>query len=269
MPSTPDCTVGDVIAGPKWTGLRTLLNDWQGWRDYDYIWLPDDDIFTNSTTIDRMFAIARALAFELCAPALHEASYYAHYSAMRNRRVFARSVGFVEIMMPCFSRRALEQLLPTLDLTLTGWGWGLDSLWPKLLDHRGLGVIDATPMLHTRPVGAFRDPVLERSVHAESDAIMAKFDCRQVHTTFGAFAADLRPLDLAPDALAVVLIDGWRYLFDANPALLPWIVDAMRPPGGWPDYPIAGTPTSAVTGDGSGSRGAMAAPTPAAQAVRP
>ncbi len=168
-----------------------------------------------------MFAVARGLSFELCAPALHEASYYAHYSTMRNRRVFARSVGFVEIMMPCFSRRALERLLPTLDLTVTGWGWGLDSLWPKLLEHRGLGVIDAASMLHTRPVGAFRDPGLAQRVRAESDSIMARFDCRQIHTTFGAFAADLQPLELAPDALAVVLLDGWRYLLDANPGCSP------------------------------------------------
>lgn len=115
-------------------------------------------------------------------------------------------------------------------------------------------------MLHTRPVGAFRDPGLAQRVRAESDSIMARFDCRQIHTTFGAFAADLQPLELAPDALAVVLLNGWRYLLDANPALLPWIVEAMRPPGGWPDYPIAGTPTSASADDGSGPNVVVAAP---------
>ena len=38
-----DFTVGDVIAGPKWSGLRELLNNWTGWRNYAHIWLPDDD----------------------------------------------------------------------------------------------------------------------------------------------------------------------------------------------------------------------------------
>src|SRR4028119_2336294 len=121
------CTTGEVIPGPKWTGLRQLLNGWDGWRQYDFIWLPDDDILASQDTISAMFDAARALRFQLFAPGLHEASHYAHYTTMRNQSFFARRVGFVEIMVPGFSRAALEQLLPTLDLSTTGWGWGLDS----------------------------------------------------------------------------------------------------------------------------------------------
>ena len=33
----------DIIAGPKFTGLRVLLQEWQGWRDYRYVVLADDD----------------------------------------------------------------------------------------------------------------------------------------------------------------------------------------------------------------------------------
>jgi hypothetical protein len=80
-----DCVVGDVIPGPKWAGLRALLNGWEGWRDYDYVWLPDDDIFADQTTISRMFAAAHGVGLDLFAPALHETSAYAHFSTMRNR----------------------------------------------------------------------------------------------------------------------------------------------------------------------------------------
>jgi hypothetical protein len=236
------CTVGDVVVGPKWTGLRQLLNDWNGWREYDRIWLPDDDIFATQDTIDRMFGVAEALGFDLCAPALNEASYYAHFTTMRNRRCHARRTGFVEIMAPCFSRRALEKLLPTLDLTTTGWGWGLDSLWPQLLDHRNIGVIDSAAVLHTRPVGAFRDAGLGRRVLQESDEIMERYGCRQVHTTFAVVGDDLRDVPLSREALAVLLADGWRYLLDTVPAVLPWLLEAQKPAGGWIDYPIAGSP---------------------------
>lgn len=241
-----ECAVGEVIPGPKWTGLRELLGGWSGWRDYERIWLPDDDIFAASDTIDRMFTHARALSFDLCAPALHEASHYAHYSTMRNRRCFARRTGFVEIMMPCFSRSALEQLLPTLELSSTGWGWGLDSLWPHQLGYRNVGIIDATPVLHTRPVGMFRDAELGRRVHAESDQIMHDYGCAQVHKTFAIVEPDFRPLDLAPDALAARLLQGWSYLLQSNPAVLPLLVEAQQPEGGWGAYPIAGTPSCAV-----------------------
>src|SRR3712207_2326761 len=67
-----DCVVGDVIPGPKWSGLRELLNTWDGWRDYDYVWMPDDDIYADQETITRMFAVARELGLDLFAPALHE-----------------------------------------------------------------------------------------------------------------------------------------------------------------------------------------------------
>lgn len=237
-----DCTVGEVITGPKWSGVRTVLNEWSGWREYDYIWLPDDDIYANQDTITRMFEIAEAVGFDLFAPALHEASHYAHFITMVNRRLGGRWTAFVEIMMPGFSRAALEQLLPTLDLSETGWGWGLDSLWPKELGYRNVGIIDATPVIHTRPVGQMRDRDLARRVLAESDTILGDNDCRQIHATLGAFDNELQPLELPPDALLWELVQGGQYLFENDPRLLAWLTEYQRPDGGWPDYPIAGTP---------------------------
>lgn len=238
-----DCTVGKVLAGPKWTGLRELLHGWPGWREYERIWLPDDDIFASAETINRMFALSSTLCFDLSAPALHEASYYAHYSTMRNQGCFARRTGFVEIMVPCFTRPALEQLLPTLDLSPTGWGWGLDSLWPKMLEYRNVGIIDDAAVLHTRPVGMFRDPELGRRVHAESDRIMHEYACSQIHKTFEAIGPDLQALSLGPEALAALLVEGWRYLLPSNPTVLPLMLQAQQPGGGWAAYPVAGTPS--------------------------
>jgi hypothetical protein len=244
--SLEGCRSSEVITGPKWAGLRELLTTWNGWREYEHIWLPDDDVLTNADNIDRFFSIASELQWDLCAPALHEDSYYAHYSTMRNRHCFARRMGFVEIMVPCFSRAALERLLPTLALSTTGWGWGLDSVWPKLLNYERMGVIDETPVLHTRPVGAFRDAELGRRVLAESDRLLGEYDCAQVHRVFEALGPDLRPMTLEPAELTALLVDGWRYLLPVNPAVLPWIVQSQAPPGGWPPYPVAGTPSRAV-----------------------
>lgn len=239
-----ECVVGDVIPGPKWSGIRELLNAWDGWRDYDYVWLPDDDIYANQDTIERMFEVAAAVGLDLFAPALHEASYYAHFSTMENRRFYGRWVGFVEIMMPGFSRPALEKLLPTLDLSETGWGWGLDSVWPKLLGYENVGIIDATAVIHTRPVGEMRDAELARRVIEESDSMLATYDCRQMHTTFGAFGADRRPLEMTPESLLAELAGGFRYLIDRDPRVLAWISEYQRPQSGWPEYPTPGTPNA-------------------------
>ena len=237
-----DLTMHDVVPGPKWTGLRVALEEWDGWRDYDYVWMPDDDIYVDQDTVSRMFATAHATGLDLFAPALHESSHFAHFDTMRNRRFHGRRVGFVEIMVPGFSRAALERLLPTLDESETGWGWGLDSVWPKLLGYRDVGVIDATPVIHTRPVGQMRDPDLAARVVAESDALLARYDCEQVHATFGAFGPGLEPVALTADELLVELATGWDYLIERDPRVLGWIAGFQRPHFAWPEYPVAGTP---------------------------
>jgi hypothetical protein len=242
-PNDLDCTVGDVIPGPKWTGLNALLKSWSGWRDYDYIWLPDDDIFTDQDDIDALFHFGEALQFKLFAPALQENSYYAHYITMRNQGFFARRVGFVEIMVPCFKRETLEQLLPTLDLTTTGWGWGLDSVWPKLLRYDGLGILDGVSVLHTRPVGNFRDPELGKRVMEESDRLLSQYACRQEMTTFSGIDESLLQLPLAPDQLLVKLVEGWRYLLGRDPSVLRWVVEHQRGAFDWPKYGTEGAPS--------------------------
>jgi hypothetical protein len=239
-----ELSVGPVGPGPKWSGLREALAAWDGWREYDQIWLPDDDIYASQDTITGMFEVARSLGLDLFAPALHESSHYAHYSTMRNHSFHARLTGFVEIMVPGFSVRALEMLLWTLELSDTGWGWGLDSLWPKLLEYRNVGIIDGTPVLHTRPVGQMRDAELARRVTAESDRILLENDCTQVHTVFAGFGPDLAPLELSAEELLVQVVEGWRYLYLRDPRVLSWATDFQRAQFDWVEYPIFGGPTS-------------------------
>ena len=252
-----DCVVGDVVTGPKWSGVREVLSTWDGWREYEHIWLPDDDISASCEAISAMFDVAGAAGLDLFAPALDPTSYFAHWSTMQNRSFFGRFVGFVEIMIPGFSRPALERLLPTLDLTETGWGWGLDSVWPKLLGYERVGIIDGITVHHTRPVGVMRDADLGRRVVEESDRLLEQYDCRQTHTTFGAFGPDGEPLDLTPERLLVELVKGAQYLFDVDPRVLLWILGFQGEICAVPEYPVAGTPGGgpAPRPDGDASAG--------------
>jgi hypothetical protein len=250
-----DCTVGEVMPGPKWHGLRTLLKGWDGWRDYDQIWLPDDDILASQDTISAMFEAAAALQFKLFSPALQENSHYGHYINMRNHGFFARRVGFVEIMIPGFSRAALEQLLPTFDESETGWGWGLDPLWAKLLDYEDMGILDGVPVLHTRPVGRLRDADLHRRLSAENDQILATHQCPSQMVTFAGIDEDLKDMVLTPDELLVRLVQGWDYLLDREPNLLRWITEHQAPHFDWPAYPLLGSPTSPAQWSGLGYPG--------------
>jgi hypothetical protein len=62
---------------------------------------------------------------------------------------------FVEIMAPMLRVDALEHVLHTMDTEECKSGWGLDQLWPTMLDFSNIAVIDATPLTHTRPQNAF------------------------------------------------------------------------------------------------------------------
>ena len=248
-----DCQIGDVLPGPKWTGLTQLLNTWSGWRDYDQVWLPDDDILAGQDAITKMFEVGRALDFHLFAPALHETSHYSHFIGMRNSSFFARRVGFVEIMIPCFRRTTLEELLPTFALSATGWGFGLDGAWPKILGYEHLGILDGVPVVHTRPIGGFDDPDLTRRVKQESDDILAKFECGQRMVTFAGIGPDLQEASLTPEELLVQLVRGWQYLLDGSPNTLRWLVDQQQCLSSPSPYPIYGLPANPRARAKSGS----------------
>jgi hypothetical protein len=72
---------------------------------------------------------------------------------LANPHFLLRYVNFVESMCPFFTREALATVAPLFTLGLES---GIDLVWCSLLPSPWLkcAVIDATPVTHTRPVGA-------------------------------------------------------------------------------------------------------------------
>jgi hypothetical protein len=169
------CEVGEVIPGPKWSGLRTLLERWSGWRDYDYVWMPDDDILTDQATISRMFREARRLGFDLFAPALHEDSHFAHYFTMRNRNLSARAVGFVEIMVPGFSRAALEQLRHTWTCRPRAGGGAWTRSGRSSWDYRTSASWTGSPSSTRGRSASSATPSSAAAVNEESDTLLRRY----------------------------------------------------------------------------------------------
>jgi hypothetical protein len=65
-----------------------------------------------------------------------------------------RYEGFVEIMCPLFSQRALQICIGSMRDVESGYG--LDHLWPSFLGRptARMAIIDAVAVAHTRPLGA-------------------------------------------------------------------------------------------------------------------
>jgi hypothetical protein len=216
----PGTLVGYIIKGPKWTGLRELLKTWHGWRDYRYIMLADDDLLMTEETVSKFFKNCAAQNANLAQPALIHESPSSHLMVFRNTRFLLRSTSFVEIMAPCFRVEVLKDLLWTLDLTETGWGWGLDHLWPKLLDFERTFIFDTTPMFHTLPVGRGRNEEMHKKIKAEHDAIIKKYDCRPQYKTLRGVTLEGKELAFGNPRLLHNLIMGYEQIFNAQPHFL-------------------------------------------------
>lgn len=139
--------------GPKWPGLHALMTRDPRWRDYDYVWLPDDDLATDETTINALFEVTASSGLELAQPTLSWVSFFSHEITLKHPSFRLRYTNFVEIMAPCFSRSLLERCVPTFGENQSGWGLGY--LWPRMMTDvaRGCAMLDQVDVTHTRPVG--------------------------------------------------------------------------------------------------------------------
>ena len=146
---------------------------------YDYFWIPDDDIQTDSATIDGLFRIAAAEGLPLCQPSLTPDSYFSYVHTVQSPSFRLRYTTFVEIMAPCMSRQALLRVIPHARQSTTGFG--LNRIWALLEDdnrHRA-AIIDAVAVRHTRPIGKFL------AARARAGGIEPKAEGEAVDRRFG------------------------------------------------------------------------------------
>jgi hypothetical protein len=139
----------------KWPRLAGLLAERpEAFARYEAVWLPDDDLAMDAGSVEAFFDLFHRHGLALAQPALAEASHWSHELTLAHPGFLLRYTNFVEVMAPAFSRPALEACAPTFSQSRTGWG--LDLVWPRVLgDPRDrVAIVDATPMVHTRPVGA-------------------------------------------------------------------------------------------------------------------
>jgi hypothetical protein len=136
----------------KWANINAILADAP--FTADWLVIIDDDVVLPRGFLDRFVALAEAFELQLAQPAHAFASHAAWDITRRRPGVLARRTRFVEIgPVTAISAKAAKELLPFPDLQM---GWGLDARWSAIAAERGwpIGVIDATPIRHVRPVGS-------------------------------------------------------------------------------------------------------------------
>jgi hypothetical protein len=157
--------------GPKMPALHSLISEEkERLAKYDYIWLPDDDLATTASDINMLFEQCNRFDLALAQPSLSVESFVSHAVTVHNPRYLLRFTNFVEVMAPCFQKRALDICLPTFRENLSGWGQ--DHLWVRLLRPFSLriAVIDSVQVKHTRPFGGPNHTILqEKGISAEQE----------------------------------------------------------------------------------------------------
>lgn len=162
--------------GSKWEGLADFINNNPELiSQYKYIWLPDDDLLTTTENINNFFKICGILNLTIAQPALTNYSYFSWKITLQQPGVVARITNFVEVMAPCFKRESLHLFSPYF--TENSSGWGLEWLWYETAKRHSIekfGVIDATPIFHTRKVGSAGHGGGKNAPAAEMKALLTK-----------------------------------------------------------------------------------------------
>lgn len=136
---------------------------------YDYFFIPDDDIRMDALTINKLFSAMRSFHLQIAQPALVD-SYYLWGHTLGDPYCRLRYTNYVEMMVPCFSRDALRQVLFTFNENTTGWG--TETHWPLLIGAgvRDMAILDSIEVVHTRPIQSG-----QRLHRMEAAAYLAKY----------------------------------------------------------------------------------------------
>lgn len=134
---------------------------------HDWLLVVDDDVALPKDFLDLLLYFAAAHALKLAQPAHRFLSYSTYAVTERHFGALARRCGFVEIgPVTLLHRDSFAELLPFPSMR---WAWALDLLWADVARRHGwaMGIIDATPIRHLRPVGGAYDTQAAREERAE------------------------------------------------------------------------------------------------------
>ena len=120
---------------------------------FDWLLIVDDDIALPPDFLDLFVGFCQREGLQLAMPAHRFDSYKTFAVTERHWGSAVRMTGFVEIgPLTLLHSSLFSALIPFPSLR---FGWGLDALWASEAKCHGwrLGVVDATPISHLRPVG--------------------------------------------------------------------------------------------------------------------
>jgi hypothetical protein len=118
-------------------------------EQYDYIFIPDDDIYIEGSQINHLFALMQDLHLHIAQPSI--LGWISIPLTAHQSHSSIRYTNWVEIMCPCFSREAFWTCEDLFNYNKSNWG--IENLWFERLGKPKdkVAVIDDIVATHTRP----------------------------------------------------------------------------------------------------------------------
>lgn len=166
----------------KFSAIYKLFLEGSPLLEYENLYLPDDDLTTSWSDINKLFNIFRLERLDLAQPSLVPTSYVTHPVTAQNPEFFLRYTNFVELMCPVFTREAFRICLPTFEASFSGFG--LDHIWSALLGRLPgrVAVIDEIAVAHTRPPNKSYDVI---AAILEENQMANLYQSTKVYDNFG------------------------------------------------------------------------------------
>lgn len=151
----------------KYHAIRYLIKS-QDISQYDYIWLPDDDLEISTENVNDIFNIAKEHNLMLGQVSV-AGNLTWHWYLRQNKKYTLRRTNFVEVMCPFFSNDFLHQCLDTFNQNLSSYG--LDVEWSFRTDIGRTAIIDKFSVNHIREVysGKLYDKLKEVPVNPSEE----------------------------------------------------------------------------------------------------
>lgn len=146
------CIYYDSFPVFKYPGIWQMMTDAVSLQEYDYYFMPDEDIDISGADINRLFQKMKEHDLWLAQPAIEKSN-----KSFPSWEMFIHKEGldivytdFVEVMCPAFNNKAIKMCLDTFNKSHSGWG--LDLTWAKILKGQNMGIVNDVVARHTRPV---------------------------------------------------------------------------------------------------------------------
>lgn len=118
---------------------------------YTAICLPDNDIYTTTKGLNRLFDQFHRHELDWGHPSIAWPCMHGVPLQWHNPFTHLRYVNGTEMLCPVFKRELFLRLLPTFGTNRSAWG--IDLLWAKMLEHSGaqIGILDDVVFYHFPP----------------------------------------------------------------------------------------------------------------------